>query len=94
MLDARFKQGAGERLRYIHSLDAFLADAETISTVAATVATGLTVDGLTVVPGETRSYLFYVSGGTVGRTYAVDISVTTSDGQVLVNRFEFSIEEA
>lgn len=59
----------------------WLATGETISSVAWTVATGLTED--TLKRNNTGTVVStWVSGGTAGTTYTVAAKITTSDGRI------------
>jgi hypothetical protein len=64
----------------------WLADAETLSSVAVTVGAGLTLTPSGTSPPAISGALvvFWIGGGTSGQTYNVQVTLTTSGGRTLV----------
>jgi hypothetical protein len=64
----------------------WLADAETLSSVAVTVAAGLTLTpaGTTAPAISGTNVVFWVGGGSNSQTYNVQVTLTTSGGRTLV----------
>jgi hypothetical protein len=71
-------------LKYTIDFSADLGTA-TISGASSVAESGLTVSSTTVTTTTTVTVL--MTGGTVGETYRVTVTVTTSDGQTLVRSF-------
>jgi hypothetical protein len=69
------------RLRYTN----WLADEETLTSQVVTAEAGITLGtggNAAAISGD--DVVFWLSGGTTGAAYAVQITVTTSDGRTLV----------
>ena len=61
----------------------WLATGETITAYTVTVPTGITLGTGTKVPSQSAGKVTYwVSGGTIGRTYKVSCSITTSASRI------------
>jgi hypothetical protein len=75
-----------EILDYSLDYDDWLVGSETLSTVAVTVASGLTLtpSGKPAPAISGTLVTFWVGGGTHGQSYAIEITTTTSGGRTLV----------
>ena len=68
----------------------WLSSGETITAVTWTVPAGLT-EGTKENDGEIIKV--WLSGGTAGSTYEVEVKVTTSDGRVDSRSFDISVKD-
>lgn len=90
ILNTFVKQPA-DYLDYDVEYEDFLSDGDSVASGAATVsATGLTVDPPLVVGTKLK---LWVAGGTVGTTYKVDVTMTTTQGRIKQDELRFRIKE-
>ena len=75
-----------EILDYSLDFDDWLATAETLSTCSVTVGSGLTLtpSGKPAPAISGTLVTWWVSGGTHGNSYPIEVTVTTSGGRTLV----------
>jgi len=94
---AKFSKSPAERKRYSIDYSDWLDTGETISSItfAVTPATTpeLLIDAFQIGSPAT-SVALYVSGGTDGTTYTVDVLMTTSGGQIKEDQIVFSVRSA
>ena len=91
MLGTFTKQPA-EVLDYDIDADEWMSDDDEIISVTTTVDTGLTVQGA-VIFNAGRSVKLWITGGTSGATYKVEVTMTTDDGRVKQAELRFRIKE-
>lgn len=93
---ARFTKGPTERKRYSIDYSDWLDTGETISAVTFTpspLATGgLEVDAYTISTPAT-SVVFFANAGIDGTTYTLDVTITTSGGQIKEDQILFSVRD-
>lgn len=76
------------------SIPDYLLTGETISTVSVIATTGINLhDGVTTFNGVIKAapiaadtattVVFWLSGGVVGKTYTITVTITTSDGRTI-----------
>ena len=86
MYIARFEKTPNEEKRYNVDYINWLGPAETISSVVFTVVTNSIVIPFSVdayqISVDGKSISFFVVGGELNTQYDLDISITTSDGQI------------
>lgn len=73
-----FTKAPGAVLDYQFDWSAWLADSETITQQTVIAGSGLTVDSSSISNGVVTAWL---SGGAVGKDYAVTCQITTSQGR-------------
>ena len=59
-------------------------DGDTLSTVAVAVASGITIGASPAPAISGDDVVFWLSGGTTGTSYAVEVTVTTAGGRTRV----------
>jgi hypothetical protein len=93
---ARFTKGPTERKRYSIDYSDWLDTGETISAVvfapSPLVAGGLEVDAFTISTPAT-SVVFFANAGINGTTYTLDVTITTSGGQIKEDQILFSVRD-
>jgi len=87
-----FTQQPAEVLDYDINTDEWLSDDDEIISVTTAVDTGLTVQGA-VIFNAGRSVKLWITGGTSGSTYKVEVTMTTDDGRVKQAELRFRIKE-
>ena len=90
----RFNKTPVERKRYAIDYSQWLDTGETVSsfTLAAS-PTGMTVDGSSL--DTTNTILtYFMSGGTDGQQYTLDVRITTSGGQIKEDTVLYTIRNA
>ena len=84
-------QQPSERLSYTIDYKDFLTDGDNVSTATPSVSpSGLVIDEVSVIDPRVR---FYVSSGTAGVKYKMQMDVTTADGRILQGEIIFKIKE-
>ena len=84
-------QQPSERLSYTIDYKDFLTDGDNVSTATPSVSpSGLVIDEVSVLDPRVR---FYVSSGTAGVKYKMQMDVTTADGRILQDEIIFKIKE-
>ena len=66
-------------LDFVFDWSDWLVDGDAIDSATVTAGTGITVTGTSIVGSTVVPWL---SGGTVGKNYAVTCQVTTTDGRI------------
>lgn len=80
-----------ERLSYTIDYSEYLTDGDNVDTATAVVTpAGLTVDSVSVFAPRVK---FWVSGGTAGVKYKVELTVNTADGRIIQDEVIFKIKE-
>lgn len=74
-----FTKDPDATLDYVFDWSDWLASAEVITSMTATVETGLTLDSSS---STISSATLWLSGGTDGKTYTVSCKITTSAGRI------------
>jgi len=90
----RFKQGPLDRKRYVCDYADWMNETENLVGVTMTgnnVDDQFIVNAFTLDPGL-KQVIYYIAGGISGKTYRVDISITTSMAQIKADYFEFDIK--
>lgn len=94
---ARFTKAPNERKRYTIDYSDWLDTGETVSTVTFSVTPSTTnilqVDAYSIASPAT-SVVFFVNDGADGTTYTLEISITTSGGQVKEDQVHYSVRES
>lgn len=94
---ARFTKAPNERKRYTIDYSDWLDTGETVSAVTFSVtpstANILQVDAYSIASPAT-SVVFFVNDGADGTTYTLEISITTSGGQVKEDQVLYSVRES
>jgi hypothetical protein len=75
---------AGDRIQYSMYYDRFLTAHETLVAASATVVNYhlATIDTVTIETPSSKFFTFYLTGGSAGDTFQINLQVTTSTGQV------------
>ena len=93
---ARFTKAPAERKRYAIDYSDWLDTDETISLVSFVpspiAAGGLEVDAYTISTPAT-SVVFFANYGIDGTTYTLNVTITTSGGQIKEDQILFSVRE-
>jgi len=93
---ARFVKAQAERKRYSIDYSNWLDTDETIDSVVFAVSPtsvgGLEVDAYTISTPAT-SVVFFANAGIDGITYTVDVTITTSGGQIKEDQILFSVRD-
>lgn len=89
---ATHTQTTQERKRYAIDYSGFLEATEVIQSVTVNPDAGLTITGEAIV-NDDKGFVFFVSGGTNGTTYKVEVLMTTSDGQISEDVVKFKIKD-
>ena len=87
-----FTQQPNEVLDYDISADEWLSSDDFISSVVTTADSGVTVQG-TVISNSGRAVKLWITGGTSGATYKVQVRMTTEDGRVKESELKFKFRE-
>lgn len=87
-----FSKQPAEVLDYDISFDQFLPITDTITGVVTTADTGVTVASSTIISAG-RGVKVWVSGGTSGTTYKVQVRITSGDGRVKEAEFKVKVLE-
>jgi hypothetical protein len=94
---ARFSKQPDERKRYVIDYSDWLDSGETITSVVFAVtpvtANQLQVDAFTIASPAT-SVVFFVNDGTDDATYTLEVTTTTSGGQVKKDQVLFAVRES
>lgn len=92
----RYKQQPGEKRKRGIDYTEFLEDGETVSTVTAAVtpvtSPVFAVSNIVIDP-DGKKFAYFVEGGLTNNTYMVELTVTTSLGQILEDEIEIEVEE-
>lgn len=84
-------QQPSERLSYTVDYKDFLTDGDNVSSVTSAITpTGLVIDEVTVADPLIK---FFISSGSAGTKYKLELNVTTADGRVLQDEIIFKIKE-
>ncbi len=84
-------QQPSERLSYTVDYKDFLTDGDNVSSVTSAITpTGLVIDEVTVADPLIK---FFISSGSAGIKYKLELNVTTADGRVLQDEIIFKIKE-
>lgn len=87
----RMEKQPTEVLDYDLDFSGWIPSGDYIASVTATVATGLTIDSFSFF---SQSWVkVWLSGGTNGQTYKVEVTVTTYDGRVKQAEFYVKVKE-
>lgn len=93
---ARFTKAPTERKRYSIDYSDWLDTGETITAVTFTpsplVTGGLEVDAYTISTPAT-SVVFFANAGISGTTYTLDVTITTSGGQIKEDQILYSVRD-
>jgi hypothetical protein len=93
---ARFTKASTERKRYSIDYSEWLDTDETITAVAflpSPLSTGgLEVDAYTISTPAT-SVVFFANAGIDGTTYTLDVTITTSGGQIKEDQILYSVRD-
>lgn len=87
-----FTKQPAEVLDYDISFDEFLPVGDTISSISATSDVGLTLVANAAIDGA-RGVKQWISGGTHGVTYRVQVQITSGDGRVKEAEFKIKVKE-
>ena len=87
-----FTQQPNERLDYDITFDEFLAAGDTLVSASTTSDVGITVD-LPIIDGTGRVVKQWISGGTTGTTYKIQIRATSSSGVIKEIEFKIKVRE-
>ena len=90
-----FSKSPAERKRYAVDYSDWLGVGETLSsyTLTSTPSGGMTVDGASIATGNTV-LVFFISGGTAGVQYTLDVNIATSSGQIKEDTVLFNVRSA
>lgn len=93
-LIATFEKQPADVLDYDIDYATWLPDNDALNSVSASVlpAGDLLVDLILLIENNTRVKL-WVSGGTAGTTYKIEVTVTTTDGRVKQDEIRFRCKE-
>lgn len=87
-----FNKQPAEVLDYDVSFDEFLPPTDTIVNITATASAGITlISNATIDAG--RGVKQWVSGGETGKTYLVQIRISSGDGRVKEAEFKIKVKE-
>lgn len=93
---ARFTKSSTERKRYTIDYADWLDTGETIAsvdfTVTPTTDNALRVDAYTIATPAT-SVVYFANYGVDGVTYTVDVTITTSGGQIKADQVLYSVKD-
>jgi hypothetical protein len=88
-----FDKEPDDVLDYDIDLSEFLPSTDTISTVTPTSAPAGLTFGVTTINNTTKVVKQWISGGTDGDTYTVQIKITTSEGRTKHAHFKIRVKE-
>jgi hypothetical protein len=84
----------GEVLDYTANFAAWLPSGDTLATlVSCTASAGITVASSPAPAIVGATVVFWLSGGTSGSTYTIEVKVTTTAGRTLVADLEITVTD-
>lgn len=87
-----FLKDPSDKVDFTRTWDDWLADGETISSVAWTVETGLTKSTSPAESNTTTAATVWLEGGTVDEEYDVACKITTNQGRVVERTFTVKVQ--
>ena len=92
----RYKQQPGEKRKRGVDYTEFLEAGELVILVVPVVTpvtSPVFVVSTIVIDGAGKKFAYFIEGGVTGNTYLLELTVTTSLGQILEDEIEFEVEE-
>ena len=87
-----FLKDPADKVDFTRTWDEWLADGETISSVAWTVETGLTQMSSPPASNTNTAATIWLEGGTAGEQYEVACRITTNQSRVVERTFVVQVE--